>query len=965
MLATSALLPIFNALPDAYLLLSPALLVEAASDAYLAATLTKREQLVGQYIFDAFPDNPQTPEARAVENLRASLAKVLATGQPHEMAQQHYDVPNPELPGQFVERHWLPRNIPILDELGQVAHILHVVTNVTTQVHDAKELRASKAREMAALTEAETQRNRLQALISQAPALIASLRGSAHVIELANESFKQMFGNRELIGKPYSEAVPELGEQGFIDLLDKVYQTGETHYGNEVLAYIDRTNSGQREPLYFNFTYQATHTPAGEIEGVLLFAYDVTTQVVARQQVQQLNGELEARVTERTQALQQAQLEAERQRTRLHRFFMQAPAAICILDGPELVYELVNPGYQELFPGRELLGRPIAEALPEIVGHSVYQTFRSVYETGVTHEEYSLLIPIARPEDGVLENRYFNYIQQARHDEQGLIDGVLVFALEVTEQVLAHQQAEAAQTSALAAAELLAAQRENFHRVFEQTPASIAILRGPNHQFDYVNPGYQQLFPGRQLVGRSMVEALPETIEFGFVALLDRVFQTREPFFGAEMPLRVADEAGHLLPEAYFTFTYQAYQEQGQTAGVSIFAFEVTEQVLARREAVAQQAQLQTLFEQAPVAIAIFQGSEQVIAVANPRMAALWGRTPEQVVGKPMLEALPEIRDQGFKELLDQVVTTGEAFVANEVKAVLQRNGLLETVYFNFVYQPMRNLEGKITSVAGVATEVGEQVKARQQMQALNDQLQASVADLGASNKLLTRTNQDLDNFVYAASHDLKQPVNNLAGLFGELQRNVVFTDKAEEELLLPLIQEALQQLSITIDDLAALGQAQQVREVPAELVSLEELTEEVLSSLEPQARAARARVTTDFTARPTVSFARANLRTVLQNLLANSFKYADPTRPARIHLSVWLDEGQPVLVVDDNGLGFDAEKYGAELFHLFRRFHHHTAGTGVGLYLVNRIVQANGGSIEVESQEGEGATFRVRLGPA
>ncbi|UOQ51595.1 PAS domain-containing sensor histidine kinase [Hymenobacter cellulosivorans] len=241
--------------------------------------------------------------------------------------------------------------------------------------------------------------------------------------------------------------------------------------------------------------------------------------------------------------------------------------------------------------------------------------------------------------------------------------------------------------------------------------------------------------------------------------------------------------------------------------------------------------------------------------------------------------------------------------------------------------------------------------------------LRRSEQQLQHSNKQLTRTNQDLDNFVYAASHDLKQPVNNLGGLFAELYRSIRFTDPEEEQILVPLIQQGLQQLGSTIDELAALGQAQQAGEVPAETVALTELTEEVLSLLEPQIRAARARITTDFAAYPTVSFPRVNLRTVLLNLLSNSLKYADPARPARIHVSVWVDGGLPVLVVEDNGLGFDAQKYGEELFHLFRRLHRHTAGSGVGLYLVNRIVQANGGRIEVDSQEGEGATFRVWLG--
>ena len=135
-----------------------------------------------------------------------------------------------------------------------------------------------------------------------------------------------------------------------------------------------------------------------------------------------------------------------------------------------------------------------------------------------------------------------------------------------------------------------------------------------------------------------------------------------------------------------------------------------------------------------------------------------------------------------------------------------------------------------------------------------------------------------------------------------------------------------------------------------------------MLQTLQPQAQAARARVTTDFAARPAISYARASLRTILLNLLSNSFKYADSARPCRVHLSLWLEAGQPVLLVEDNGLGFDMHRHQDELFHLFRRFHTHTEGTGVGLYLINRIVQGNGGHIEVESEVGQGTSFRLYL---
>jgi hypothetical protein len=126
------------------------LLLEEVSDAYLADTLTERAQLVGRYVFELFPDNPQAPEANVLHNLRASLAQVLATRQLHEMAWQHYDVPDPQHPSQFVARYWRPHNTPILNAEGQVRHILHTVVNVTTQVQAEEQLRESQHHEQQA-----------------------------------------------------------------------------------------------------------------------------------------------------------------------------------------------------------------------------------------------------------------------------------------------------------------------------------------------------------------------------------------------------------------------------------------------------------------------------------------------------------------------------------------------------------------------------------------------------------------------------------------------------------------------------------------------------------------------------------------------------------------------------------------------------------------------------------------------
>jgi PAS domain S-box-containing protein len=172
--------------------------------------------------------------------------------------------------------------------------------------------------------------------------------------------------------------------------------------------------------------------------------------------------------------------------------------------------------------------------------------------------------------------------------------------------------------------------------------------------------------------------------------------------------------------------------------------------VQAREELARQQEYLKDIFQQAPVGITIVRGSQHIIDLANPAVCEIWGRKPEDVLGKPVRQALPEVSDQGIIPLLDNVMDTGEPFVANELAVLLERNGKLEPVYLNFIYHPMRDAHGFITGVIAVAIDISEQVKYRRSVEALNEELLA--------------TNADLYNFVYSASHDLKEPILKIEG---------------------------------------------------------------------------------------------------------------------------------------------------------------------------------------------------------
>ncbi|MBN0046986.1 SpoIIE family protein phosphatase [Streptomyces actuosus] len=129
---------LFAATPSPYLVLGPDLVIVDVNRAYLRATGRTREDLVGQYIFKAFPDNPDDPDADGVRNLDASLHRVLATRRPDTMALQKYDIPVVSRPGVFEERWWSPVNTPVLGQDGEVAWIIHRVEDVTAFVRDRR-----------------------------------------------------------------------------------------------------------------------------------------------------------------------------------------------------------------------------------------------------------------------------------------------------------------------------------------------------------------------------------------------------------------------------------------------------------------------------------------------------------------------------------------------------------------------------------------------------------------------------------------------------------------------------------------------------------------------------------------------------------------------------------------------------------------------------------------------------------
>lgn len=133
--------------------------------------------------------------------------------------------------------------------------------------------------------------------------------------------------------------------------------------------------------------------------------------------------------------------------------------------------------------------------------------------------------------------------------------------------------------------------------------------------------------------------------------------------------------------------------------------------------------QLKNLFLQAPVALSILRGPRYIVEVANAKMLEIWGKNAESILNRPAFEAMPEVRGQGFEELLDKVFTTGERFVAHELPLFITRNGRDESIYVKFVYEALREEDGSISGIMVLADEVTELVTSRKRIEDSDKQL--------------------------------------------------------------------------------------------------------------------------------------------------------------------------------------------------------------------------------------------------
>lgn len=521
----------------------------------------------------------------------------------------------------------------------------------------------------------------------------------------------------------------------------------------------------------------------------------------------------------------------------------------------------------------------------------------------------------------------------------------------------------------------LALSENQLKLITDALPVLISYVDADSN-YRFINQAYEKWFnvSREDVYGKHVGEILGVTIYTSLKGTIDKVLKGETLYLETKFNYK---EVGlkdvsinyipHIIKEkvaGYFTLVSDISEHKKAQEGLLKANEEIN--LLLEREKAAftevanEQKRLYNMLMQAPAIVAIMRGEDFVYEMANSQYLKLFGIN-ELIEGKTLKEVLPDL-DKEVIDILEDVYHNGKRFIGNELPVYLdwQNDGEPFTKYFNLIYEPLRDLEGSLTGIMVFGNEVTEHVISRENLEKNAWTMKQMNKALKKKNQDLRKLNVDLDNFIYTASHDLKSPAVNLEGLITLLKKEFDHKFEYKDRSLIEMIEKSIHKLYKTILDLTEITKAQKDIDGEQEEVSIKELLEDVKINLNQNIQSAEASIKVKLNV-DILLFNKSNLKSILFNLISNAIKYRAPERPLKIFISSYVEKETAVLCVEDNGLGVDEHQL-PKLFTMFKRLHTHVEGTGIGLYIVKRIIENNGGSISVESKKNIGSAFKVHF---
>jgi PAS domain S-box-containing protein len=516
---------------------------------------------------------------------------------------------------------------------------------------------------------------------------------------------------------------------------------------------------------------------------------------------------------------------------------------------------------------------------------------------------------------------------------------------------------------------------DRFRDLIHQVPVAVAIYRGPQMIIEQANEAMLAVWGiTTYIIGQPLLTARPELNGHAYINIIAEVMETGQIHSGQAVkgPVTINGK----IEDGYFNVTYKPVKaDRNGVPGVIVVAGDVTASTLARKtelemnEEIAaineeltasneelnesqlhlialnenlknSEARFRLLVEQSPVAMGKLKTRELIIDIANDEVLKIWGKD-RSVLGKPLQQAIPELEGQPFLRILDDVFTSGRAFIGQELKATLTDNGQEKECFLNFVYQPIKGDDGLTQSILFIANDITEQVRARVQIE------QSAKID-----------DQRKNDFIGMVSHELKTPLTSLKGFVQLLQIKAKKTDDAHTITVLEKAGNQVVKMTKMIDGFLNVSRFESGKmHLEHQRFDMKDLIREIEEETVPAHNSHH--IIFEPVLTTWVNGDRDKLGQVITNLISNALKYS--AAGTTVQIACLAAEGCSRVSVRDEGMGI-APKDIDKLFDRYYRVEGHQmkgiAGFGIGLFLCAEIIERHNGKIGLESEVGKGSTF-------